>query len=52
MRYAAWAIGLLGIAVWLFGEFVGLKVPLNAIIGIPVAIAGAVLEVIARKQKA
>ena len=52
MRYAAWAIGLLGIAIWSFGEFVGLKVPLNAVIGIPVGIAGAVLEVIARKRNA
>ena len=51
MRAAAWVLGILGIAIWFFGEFVGLKVPLNAVLGIPIAIAGAVMEVVARKQK-
>lgn len=51
MRAAAWVLGIVGIAIWFFGEFVGLKVPLNAVLGIPLAIAGAVMEVIARKKK-
>jgi len=51
MRAAAWVLGIVGIAIWFFGEFVGLKVPLNAALGIPIAIAGAVMEVVARKRK-
>jgi hypothetical protein len=52
MRAAAWVLGILGIAIWFFGASFGLKVPLNAALGIPIAIAGAVMEVVARKRKA
>lgn len=51
MRAAAW--------YWAFSEsrfgslvkLIGLKVPLNAALGIPIAIAGAVMEVVTRKRK-
>jgi len=44
-------VRVLGIAIWCLGEFVDLKVPLNAALGIPIAIAGAAIEVVARKRK-